>query len=277
MKRTLDGITYNYIDPTGNITILVEGDVLARDYLQVADRLMKAERSCEQVGFIVKSDEADTKLKMASGEFCGNATMSAAALFADDACFAEDVEATIRVETAAGIVPVNITPRQENGIRYYEGQVSMPLPLDITLRRFSYKDMEWELPMVRFDGISHIIARTDEVGFTDDETVDVLKEWWKELRTPCLGIMLVDDEKRRQDSQIHVRLRPLVYAAGVETCFWESSCASGTTALAAYFKQKYSVDDLVLTADEPAGVLTVTCKEDGTLTLGGTVKIIDPL
>ena len=273
MKRTLDGITYNYIDPTGNITILVESDVKAYDHILVADRLMEAESACEQVGFVGKSDKADTKLEMASGEFCGNATMSAAALFCDEAGAGKDVETTVRVETAAGIVPVDITPRTEKGKRYYEGRVKMPIPVGIKSRRFSYMDREWELPIVHFDGISHIIALTEEVGFTDDETVDVLKKWWGEIRTPCLGIMLIDEKKRTSDSEISVRMRPMVYASGVETCYWESSCASGTTALAAYYKQKYNINELVLTAQEPAGTLTVTCKDDGTLTLGGRVTI----
>ena len=80
MIRSFDGIDYYLIDPTGNITILVESEVDPKDYATFAKRLMDAEKKCEQVGFVKKSDIAEIKLDMAAGEFCGNATLSSAAL-----------------------------------------------------------------------------------------------------------------------------------------------------------------------------------------------------
>ena len=75
-------VTYSLFDPTGNITLLVETPVPEEDQPSVAAALMKVEPSVEQVGFVsAPSDSSrDIDLRMAGGEFCGNATMSAAAL-----------------------------------------------------------------------------------------------------------------------------------------------------------------------------------------------------
>ena len=83
-------IEYRVFDPTGNITALVETAVDVADQPAVASLVMDAEPDVEQVGFVRFLDEAegaaqagraDVRLRMAGGEFCGNATMCAAALY----------------------------------------------------------------------------------------------------------------------------------------------------------------------------------------------------
>ena len=75
-------LKYYLFDPTKNMTILVETPVPAESQPFVASRLLQAEPTAEQVGFVSAGDgESDIALRMAGGEFCGNATMSTAALF----------------------------------------------------------------------------------------------------------------------------------------------------------------------------------------------------
>ena len=77
-------IGYCVFDPTGNITALVETAVDAADQPAVASRIMELEPDVEQVGFIAFTGDPalPVSLRMAGGEFCGNATMCAAAIFA---------------------------------------------------------------------------------------------------------------------------------------------------------------------------------------------------
>lgn len=65
-------IKYNLLNPAGNMTIIVTTPVKENDRRFVADALMKAEPSSEQVGFLESN-----VLNMAGGEFCGNATRCA--------------------------------------------------------------------------------------------------------------------------------------------------------------------------------------------------------
>ncbi|MBO5502893.1 MAG: hypothetical protein J5969_00265, partial [Lachnospiraceae bacterium] len=72
------GLSCCILDPTGNITALVEGDVPVSRQLETAARIMQLRPETEQVGFVKLSGE-QIQLRMAGGEFCGNASMSAAA------------------------------------------------------------------------------------------------------------------------------------------------------------------------------------------------------
>ena len=56
----------------------METPVPEKDYKQIASYLMEKEPTAEQVGFLDTKDPGILKLNMAGGEFCGNATMSAA-------------------------------------------------------------------------------------------------------------------------------------------------------------------------------------------------------
>ena len=72
-------ITYTLMDPTQNYTILVETPVPEALQPETASKLMEKEPCSEQVGFLSKREDCDIVLRMAGGEFCGNATMSTAA------------------------------------------------------------------------------------------------------------------------------------------------------------------------------------------------------
>lgn len=77
---------YSILDPTGNITALVETPVEVTRQPDVATAIMARHPEVEQVGFVrfaLPSCPAapNGELRMAGGEFCGNASMCAAALY----------------------------------------------------------------------------------------------------------------------------------------------------------------------------------------------------
>ena len=121
---------YYLLNPTGNITALIDGNIPAAE-------VMKKEPACEQAGNIYEKEGCDIALRMSGGEFCGNAAMCAAYLTGKE-------NAKVFVE-GTGIVNVTRT-----GDRF---GVEMPRPLEITEKN--------GFPMVRFPGIDHVITEGD--------------------------------------------------------------------------------------------------------------------
>ena len=79
----MSALSVSIFDPTGNITALVESPVEPEAQSAAAAEIMRRRPEVEQVGFVrLPPDESEAvALRMAGGEVCGNAAMSAAALF----------------------------------------------------------------------------------------------------------------------------------------------------------------------------------------------------
>ncbi|MCR4606641.1 MAG: hypothetical protein K5771_02810 [Oscillospiraceae bacterium] len=232
-------IDYCYANPAGNITILVETAFNVADYPQIASKLLSAEPEAEQVGFIEGVSTSDVSLRMAGGEFCGNAAFSSAAFAAmksgaDKAVISVDFRGIDRSLTASV---------KRTSDKCFRGTIDMPLPEEISEQRLNFNETEVILPVVRFPGIAHIICTSPlEKGFAEA----ALKQWCAELGTSAAGIMLLDKNNKT--------LTPLVYVPDPETLFWESSCASGTCAAAAWLSSRSGTYGTYSFA-EPGGTL----------------------
>lgn len=248
------GIAYSLFNPSGNMTLLVETPVPEPEQPALAKRLMEREPETEQVGFVKVSD-GGIALRMAGGEFCGNASMSAAFLF------------MLRTGRRSGTVPVSVSGTPEpvavslealtDGL--WRGSVRMPRPLSVGLYRFPDGR---ELPLVRFPGISHVILQKE----ADPSSSEALASTWcRELKAEALGLMFLDSDRSR--------LTPLVYVPAADTMFWESSCASGTTAVGAYLAAE-GRKALRLSLKQPGGTLEIEAGPDSRLILSGTVQLV---
>ncbi len=246
-------IRYAFLDPTGNKTILVESPTPAEDQPSAAAELMELEPDAEQVGFLT-ADGDRISLRMAGGEFCGNAAMSAAALCAMDRGIASGA---LRVSVSGAAEPVEVSMRAESD-GAVRGTVRMPKPVSVKEEVFPDGAV---LPVVRFDGICHVIA---EGALTRERAEAVLPEWCRFLRADAAGIMLLD---RKAGT-----LSPLVYVPAAGTLCWERSCASGTTAVGAYLAEKEGPVSLELT--QPGGTLKIEAAADGELYLTGRVRMV---
>lgn len=255
-----DNISFHYINPTGNITILVDSPVSREDYINTAADLSKKYPLCEQVGYIsYEVNGAHIRLDMAAGEFCGNATMSTAALYARKKGLEPGKELDVIV-SASGTrdnVNVKITCIDSN---FYKGTVKMPVPGGIKRVKLSLDGKEYEYPMVMFEGISHIIA---EDGISRETAEKAIVKWCKELALKGLGIMLLNEEDKKLD--------PLVYVPELDSLFWENSCASGTTATGWFLHNKYG-KSVEITFTEPGGELNIKTDEKGIPYLSGIVR-----
>lgn len=240
-------IEYYYLDPSRNITLLVTSPVLTSDRARIASELMVLEPTAEQVGFV-----SGNRLDMAGGEFCGNATLSAAAL----CCRERGIdEGSVKMSVSGTRDDVNVFVRKIADNRY-EGRVEMPSPLGI-------RRIDGKLTSVDFEGISHIII---EGNMDKNEAEELAKRFCNELDADAVGVMLLDEKEGR--------LTPLVYVPAADTMCWESSCASGTTAAGVYLADKYARE---ITAEfiQPGGVLKVTAAPHKKPAFTGTVIIGD--
>ena len=261
MAADLDMIRYSILDPSGNITALVESAVDIPQQPSAAAALMRMHTEVEQVGFVTYepaeegTDSVPVKLRMAGGEFCGNASMCAAVLYAIRNA-PVDPPAEISLSVSGTAQPVKVSLRQV-GVDSFQTAISMPPALGITYESFSAGNMTGILPVVRMEGISHIIITSDSAYFPlkTDRTAaeEALRTWCGELSAESLGLMFYDRESRF--------LTPLVFVPGSGTIFWENSCASGSAATAMLLAAEIHAP-ISLTFHEPGGSLSVTSDPD---------------
>ena len=258
-----ESLRYTILDPTGNITALVESPVEIGRQSAVAAALMKKHPAVEQVGFVTfagaASPEANVQaaLQMAGGEFCGNASMSAAALYLlsreRQSGQRADMPTTVRLRVSGARRPVEVRLEQETAGSFRAG-VHMPPALGIEETAFAFGNLSGTLPVVCMEGISHIIIgeaspfrRLLENRPAAEQAV---RDWCGRLAADGLGLMFLEG------TSPYCRLTPLVYVPGSGTVFWENSCASGSSAVGMYLAaQKGAAVELKL--QEPGGCLRV--------------------
>lgn len=255
---------YRIFDPTGNVTALVEDAVEPALQPSVASEIMKKHPEVEQVGFVSLDGELPT-LRMAGGEFCGNASMSAAALFAIEKDWPVPAVIELSVSGAPEMVAVRLEQRQGETFR---AAVRMPAAKTVKSRSFSYEALRGELTVVQMEGISHILILPHSPFFSlrsDRASAEAaVRQWCGELNADGLGLLFVSGDK----------LTPLVYVPGSNTVFWETSCASGTAAagMALALRTGKRIDR---TFTEPGGCLRVVSDpETGETWLHGSTKLI---
>ncbi len=242
-------LRYALMDPTGNITVLVETPVPVEDQPITAGIVMAVAPTCEQVGFLMPPvPDCDIAIRMAGGEFCGNAAMCAATLHAMSLEIAG--ETTLQVSVSGTPVAVTVTPEGDG----YACSVAMPRPLDIVTVH--------GLPVVHFEGICHAIATEP---LTDEAAPALLWELCQELHPEAMGLMQLDAEAGT--------MKPLVYVPGTNALFWENSCGSGTSAVGAYL---YSLSGQPVSARlrQPGGTLGVEVDGAGNIFLQGTARLM---
>ena len=252
--------SYYYADPTGNITILAPLCPDIADTAREAENLMELEPTAEQVGFLGSAGLGyDISLQMAGGEFCGNATLSAAAVFCMNAGGNRNEENTVRVSVSGAAFPVPVLIRQ-TGSGTFLGTVSMPSPLVVSSVSFSCDGEDFSLPIVRFEGITHLLS----FRMLPKKTAErIVKEQCAVLQADALGIMQIDLDSGT--------LIPFVYVPKSGTLFWEGSCASGTAAAGAYLYKTFGPGKWEFT--EPSGRLIIEATPEGRLLLTGNVNV----
>jgi diaminopimelate epimerase len=262
-------IRYTVYDPTNNITLLAETPIPRPEHAAAAAELMRLRPEAEQVGFLEPpaSPAARLRLQMMGGEFCGNATMSAAAYLAERDGLPAGQSAVYRLEVsgAEGVLACRI----ENRGAFFRGTVVMPLPEAIGEAVLPSRDSarSHSVPAVRFPGITHCIVPAD--AMTREQAETDLRALCGSLRTDACGILLFDE-------RVSV-FTPLVYVVSTDTAVWESGCGSGSAAIGAYLSAR-SGSSGSFRLRQPGGVMEVSVVWDGvrivSLTISGEVRSV---
>ncbi len=279
-KNIYQDLEYRVFDPTGNITALVETQVDPADQPAAASWIMAQNPEVEQVGFVTFAAagagapvaDVPVSLRMAGGEFCGNATMCSAALY----MIVNDMpgEANVKVRVSGTKEPLDVRLVRRDTVSF-DASVTMPPAVGIDELKLSDGMLPGNdvlrLPVVRMEGIAHVIIEPDSgfFGLKDDSALaeTLLRGWCGVLGAECLGMMFLDEGKGVR------ALTPLVYVPGADTMFWENSCASGSAAAGMYLAAKEG-EPVDVTFSEPAGSLRVTSDPDiGRTVLYGSLTL----
>ena len=262
------GIKYSIFNPTGNITALVETKVDIESQPAISDEIMKRHPEVEQVGFVCLEPENSIpiNLRMAGGEFCGNAAISAAALYAIRSGI-EACSVNVRVNGAPKALEVRLA-KAANNPSVFDVELEMPEPLSIERIMLETEGVAEELPVVDMGGISHIIIEESRKLYalkdSPKQAEKAVKSWCRMLGADCLGLMFLSGEE--------TELTPLVYVPSIDTVFWENSCASGSSAVGMYLADKMNAA-VEVSLKEPAGILRVKSggEKDYTWLFGSTI------
>jgi diaminopimelate epimerase len=269
-------IKFAKMNPTENMTILVESPLPREKYGETAARLMAyGSLFAEQVGYIEQPTSAlsRSRLHMMGGEFCGNATMSMAALIAFDDGVMGGQKTTISLEVSGteGILCCEVCPCIDEE-KTALASVGMPPVTGIEKRIFHFEGDTFETTAVRTQGITHLLIDTE---------TDVQKPWrsiaeraiipWnEEMKADALGIMLF------KKTGTGYTMDPLVYVEGSKSLTWERGCGTGTAAMGAYLAWK-NKSPISVNIEQPGGRIKVDAnfleKSFGKITIQGKVKL----
>ena len=269
----MNALRVSIFDPTGNITALVEDPVEIAEQSAVAAAVMERFPAVEQVGFARLSESGgDVALRMAGGEFCGNAAMSAAALFLlRRGDTSSDEEKTVKLRVAGISREVEVRLKKADGASFF-ASVRMPPALSVSEQVFPFGALRDPITVVRMEGIAHAIV-TPASGFFSlcgDKAAaeEAARRLCAALGAEALGLMFLEGEAP------DMRLTPLVYVPGSGTMVWENSCASGSAAVGTALGTRRGTR-VALKLEEPGGVLGV---ESGGLRgetrLFGTTRLV---
>lgn len=218
-----------YTAAGGNPTALVFDHQLSRgDYAAINDQIQNQDPSIEQVAFYETANGLP-RMQMAGGEFCGNATRSFACLLKelnpDKSSFEFAVSGFDEKINAEVVV-------EEDGNFFCSAQFK-GLKGKITERHLRGKTAK----VIDLGGIIHIMIGEDDFPINENSIKDDMKSIKDELGIDhdAVGVLWV------RETEQGIYMRPVVWVRGIDTCFDETSCGSGTIAIALTKKQNTAV------------------------------------
>lgn len=223
-KESITKVKYSIYRPAGNDTAFVYGLEYTQDQRKkINDLIMKKHPNVEQVGFIESNHKPE--LQMAGGEFCGNATRSAAYNY---------------LNGKAGNLQMLVNSKDLiNAGVDEEGNAWCEIPLyhgdDVITKK------EPGIFIVKMNGMITIVIQEEQARkyLSDKER---LKELGMEFihkyhleYSEAVGVMFCEK------NESVIKINPVVWVKDINTLFYETACGSGTTATSmveAYLQKK---------------------------------------
>lgn len=242
MKRNIDIIVAN---PAGNITIFVLDKFPRADYQNIATQLLAMkELKGEQVSFVT----GENSMEMCGLEFCGNASRAFALLLAKH----RGLKGSVKIDVNISGCEETLTAEVNTDTNYTK--IKMPMPLSITElmpNELSGITLPDNSKLVDFGGIMHILVQNLSPTI---ENFNLIKDAINaKYNPPAMGVMFYDTNTEK--------LTPVVYVKDVDTTYFEGSCGSGSTAVAAGFAAKEKEGSFSYTLSQPQGTITATVEK----------------
>jgi len=239
------------MSPGGNNTALVRSQFvpLSLDKKIINDALIQNGNAIEQVGFMTISDGA-LRLDMAGGEFCGNATRSAAYLSLNG----EPGELEMSVSGVSEKIRAGVTS---------SGDAYARVPVNLSLEQITVTDKGLIVPM---EGITHYVIQ----GNADSNDPEEKKQQAMSLlkaqglsKGPAAGVIWANNDV----------IDPVVYVRDVDTCFNETACGSGTMALAiARISANQKIDGPMRVQQPSGGFIDVSVEVEDNIVRYATIS-----
>ncbi|HBK86767.1 MAG TPA: hypothetical protein DDZ53_12130 [Firmicutes bacterium] len=243
------------LNPSGNTTVLILNPLARDEYAEVAHKVMANTNLCaEQVGFLEPAEHAAAaaRLQMMGGEFCGNASRSFAAWIALGGLESHtprnfnEKEQEITIEASGHHGPLKAKVQNKGSDNACFAEIQMPLPIKIL---HGSNNLLGDYSIVVFEGIVHVILWNQKAA---NVYVDIVRDFLEKsrLNTDCFGIMFFD--------KATASMIPVVYVKAVGSLVWESSCGSGSVAVASALADKEAKCIEQMRIQQPGGDLFVS-------------------
>lgn len=225
-------------NPSGNTTILVDSAVPEAEQSTIANRLLASDSvQAEQVGFLTIPDTSTDytiAMRMMGGEFCGNATRSAAVYTVFSGLLPPNEEGVyFPTVLCSGVAhPIPCTVKETDHEATYWAEAQMPGPQSIQTHTVPFLSDELNYTEVVYEGITHFIIKYKDLPIGGNgaplslHTVyAIIKDDLFAGEAAAYGIMFYNELQKT--------LTPVVYVKATKSTYWEQSCASGSSAVAA--------------------------------------------
>jgi diaminopimelate epimerase len=231
----------------------------------------------EQAAFVLPPGQEGNRhwrLEMMGGEFCGNAARSLGLYVAVKTGL--QGRHRIVIESSGLSVPVPVRTDTETG----RAEADIPGPSAMTSLNFEGR----MLPVCVFEGITHVLAPELE---PDREIFFALKAAF-ERNAPslpgALGVLFAGSpageaaaDAASPPDAADIAMTPAVYVYGTDSLVFESSCGSGSAALAVYGSRNLSDGEGRYRIIQPGGIIEArVVKLAGavvSVSIGGTVTL----
>lgn len=224
MEKNIKYITFI---PGGNDTALViDENYLLRERKEINDLILESDKTIEQVGFISK-DKNQCILNMAGGEFCGNATRSAAMYYLDGKPGKIDILVNEKYKLKSGV----------------DSKLNCFCEIPIIKNTNQIKQLEAKIYFVELEGIVFLIIDNElsnEILRSNNNLKEIsmnLINKYKLDNYEASGVIFITEEE-------NLSIKPVVYVKNINTLFEETACGSGTASVGIYksYKEKKSQD-----------------------------------
>jgi diaminopimelate epimerase len=243
---------YVVLWPGGNTTAIVTDSVPRGDQARVANEIMGTNREIEQVGYMESAADAQAacRLQMMGGEFCMNATRSAAYYFAKQHGLDKLL---VEASGSEKLVAVEI-----------DGDTThITLPGEFYIQ----SNEKPTYSVIDLAGIRHLIT----TGNYDETAARALIAENKDTYE-AVGVIYATIEGT------NIEIDPLIWVRGTDSFVRETGCGSGSIAVSIAAHRK-APDETTFAVKQPSGetyTITLEPSNEGfkTIKLSGIVKVL---